>query len=87
MDTAEWSATAFGQTLTISGNYTRERNRIKFKNLKTPVSDEIAKMIAPKMEGINLETGVDAMVSFKNNDEIIITGHKILDGSYRRKTN
>lgn len=87
MDSAEWSATAFGQTLTINGTYTRDRNRIKFKDLKSPLSDDIAKMIAPKLEGIDLNDGVDAMVSFKNKDEIVITGHKLLDGTYRRKTN
>jgi hypothetical protein len=85
-DTADWTVDMFGQSIAISGKYTRDGNRIRIKNLELPGGKNFAKMIAPKVAEINLEVGVDAMVSFKNNDEIVLTGDKLIDGSYRRIT-
>lgn len=82
--TAEWAVDMFGQSVSISGNYTRDRNRIKLTDLEIPGGKEFTKMLAPKIANVNLEVGVDAMVSFKNNDEIVLTGDKLIDGSYRR---
>lgn len=84
--TAEFTVEMFGQSIAIAGNYTRDGNRVKIKDLELPGSKDMAKMIAPKFADINLELGVDAMVSFKTNDEIILTGDKLIDGSYRRVT-
>ncbi len=83
---ANWSVEMFGQSVAISGNYTREGNRLKIKDLELPGSKDMAKMLAPKIASINLEVGVDAMVNFKNDDEMILTGDKLVDGAYRRVT-
>ncbi|MFM9873925.1 MAG: hypothetical protein ACKVQS_10735 [Fimbriimonadaceae bacterium] len=84
--TAEWSVEMIGQSIAISGTYTRDRNRVIIKNLELPGGKDFAKMLAPKIAEVNLEVGVDAMVSFKTNDEIVLTGDKLIDGSYRRIT-
>jgi hypothetical protein len=76
---------AMGQSISIVGKYKLEQNRLAVSDLKLKLAGEAGMLNLAGMLGTQLPTKADATLGWKNNDEILLSGDKILEGSYRRE--
>ena len=82
---AEIVIEAMGQSISIVGKYKLEQNRLAITDLKLKLAGEAGMLNMAGMLGTQLPTKADATLGWKNNDEILLSGDKILEGSYRRE--
>lgn len=76
---------AFGQSADLTGNYSKDLNRLKIEQIKLPETLEGARTRLGGRALSELPDNIDATISFKNENEMVISGHKLIDGSYKRK--
>lgn len=82
---AKIEISAFGQDVALEGDYTRDQNRLAIKHLSLPPELEKLRGMAGKSAQQRLPDQIDATISFKTESEIVLSGHKLIDGVYKRK--
>lgn len=79
----EIEAKALGQTIILSGDLKAEKNRLTITNLSLP--PEIQQAAAASGTNLDLTQTINATFSFKNPDEVVISGSPLIEGAYKRK--
>lgn len=82
---AQIEISAFGQSVALQGDYTRDQNRLAIKHLSLPPDLEKLRGMAGEAAQERLPDQIDATISFKTESEIVLSGHKLIDGVYKRK--
>lgn len=84
-DNAEIKIGAMGQSVSVVGKYKLDQNRLVINDLKLKLAGEAGMLNLAGMLGTQLPTKASATLGWKNNEEILLSGDKILEGSYRRE--
>jgi hypothetical protein len=79
----EIEAKAMGQSITLSGDLKAEKNRLTISNLSLP--PEIQQAAASSGTNLDLTQTINATFSFKNPNEVVISGSPLVEGAYKRK--
>lgn len=82
-NTIEIEAKAMGQSITLTGDLKVEKNRLTITNLTLPL--EIQQAAASSGTNLDLTQTINATFSFKNPDQVVISGSPLIEGAYKRK--
>lgn len=81
--TIEIEAKAMGQSITLTGDLKAEKNRLTITSLSLP--PEIQQAAASSGTNLDLTQTINATFSFKNPNEVVISGSPLIEGAYKRK--